>query len=78
MHTILEHNAKKKIPIKMFDQVWYEGRISMKLKAKEKKITEQETRKRKKMQKLVEENPFIPITNNNEESFRPSIDSSGK
>ena len=78
MHTILEHNAKKKIPIKMFDQVWYEGRISMRLKAKEKKRTVQETRNRKKMLKLVEENPFVLNTNNNEESPTSSIDSNSK
>ena len=78
MHTILEHNAKKKIPIKMFDQVWYEGRISMKQKAKEKKRAVQETRNRKKMLKLVEENPFVPTADKNEELPRSSIDSSGK
>ena len=78
MHTILEHNAKKKIPIKMFDQVWYEGRISMKQKAKEKKRAVQETRNRKKMLKLVEENPFVPTADKNEESPRSGIDNSGK
>ena len=78
MHTILEHNAKKKIPIKMFDQVWYEGRISMKQKAKIKKRAVQENRNRKKMLKLVEENPFVPIADKNEESLRSSIEISGK
>ena len=78
MHSILEHNAKKKIPIKMFDQVWYEGRISMKLKTKEKKRVEQETRSKKKMLKLVDENPSIPIAYNNEKSHESNLDSSGK
>ena len=62
----------------MFDQVWYEGRIRMKQKAKEKKRAVQETRNRKKMLKLVEENPFVPIADKNEESPRSSIGSSGK
>ena len=62
----------------MFDQVWYEGRISMKLKAKEKKRAGQENRNRNKMLKLVEENSFVQKTNSNEDSPKLGTESNGK